>query len=215
VIRYIAILTFASIALFACKKTKNQDVVVEGTITDYRNGSGLSNVYLVLDEQVVSGGVLSGGFTTVAETSTSSDGAYALEFARSNALTYRVGIEKTGFFDREIDINPENVSPNNPYNLSVALVPEATVSVRLVNTSPVSNNDLIKFRYLSPNFNCECCTGELIQGEGMDVDFTSSCKLYGDSWIYYRWDIFKDTDTSFVDSVYCPAFQTTNILIEY
>jgi hypothetical protein len=49
----------------------------------------------------------------------------------------------------------------------------------------------------------------------MDVDFTSSCKLYGDSWIYYRWDIFKDTDTSFVDSVYCPAFQTTNILIEY
>lgn len=213
--RYFALLTFAALALVACKKTKNQEVTVEGKITDYRNGNGMSDVYLVMDEQVVSGGVLSGGFTTVAETSTNNDGSYKLEFSRSNALTYRLGIEKTGFFDREIDINPEDISPDSPYNLSIALVPEATVSVRLVNTAPIDNNDLIKFRYLSPNFNCECCTSDILQGEGMDVDLTSTCKLYGDSWIYYRWDIFKDTDTTFVDSVYCPAFQTTNILIEY
>lgn len=215
-IRILGICCLCIIAFIACQKTNDQNLLLSGYISDHRNGSGVGDVYLTLSEQVVEGGSLNSDFEVADEVLSSSNGAYNMLFGRRNALTYRLDLEKPGYFDKRVELNPDDFRPNQPVTQNVTMITEAVFAVQLVNEVPYDSNDEIRFRKLNADFTCMCCNNDWVEVQGVDVDTSFSCKLYGDYYLKYQYQISKgELDTTIVDSTYCPAFQTTSILINY
>lgn len=201
--------------LASCRKAESLDYIIQGVVVDSRHQAGLGGVVVRIDEQVLDGGTLSGALTTAAQTTTAPDGSFELVFPRKNALTYQMNLQKTGYFARTLDVSPDDLQPNEPFTFNSDLTPEASVSFRFVNMSPFSNDDLLRFRKLNAIFTCPCCDNSWVNLEGMIVDSTLTCRLPGDYTLTYVYDVFKMEETSVVDSVYCPAFQTTSVTVEY
>lgn len=214
--RWIFIILTA-LTFVACKKDNDGKLRIEGKISDRRNGTGVSSVRVNLKEQVVEGGSFSSTFTQSATTTTAGNGTYEVEFERKNAAAYEFELKKTGFFDRVYSINPENVTLGDTYTRNGVLTPIATLQLRLLNQTPLNQNDRIRFRHLNANFeDCSCCNNDFVVIDGTNVDSTFQCELHGDFLIKYVWEVTKnDTTTTYVDSLYCPAFMTSNLEIAY
>ena len=204
------------IAFVACRKTNDQNLLLSGYVSDHRNGSGVGDVYLTLSEQVVESGSLNSDFEVADEVLSSSNGAYNMLFGRRNALNYRLDLEKPGYFDKRVELNPDDFRPNQPVSKNVTMITQADFSVQLVNSNPYNDQDEIRIRKINAEFACACCNNEWVEVQGVDVDTTISCKLYGDYYLKYQYEIIKgELDTTIVDSTYCPAFQTTSVVINY
>jgi hypothetical protein len=199
----------------SCRKAENLDYIIQGKIVDSRHQAGLAGVSVRIDEQTLDGGTLSGALTTAAQVTTAADGSFELTFPRKNALTYQITLQKTGYFSRTIEVNPDNLTPNEPYAFNASLTPEATVSFRFINANPSTEDDLLRFRKLNALFTCACCDNAWVNLEGMEVDSVFTCKLHGDYNLTYIYDVYKLEETSTVDSVFCAAFQTTYVEIAY
>lgn len=203
-------------ALASCRKADDSiEFTIRGVVTDSRNGAGLPGVLVTIDEQVVEGGALNGSFSQAAQSVTGADGSYELVFQRRNALEYRVDFTKSDYFEVRETINPDLLNPEEQFTLNNTLIPEATLEMHFYNANPFDDDDLFRFRKLNALFECVCCNNDWIDLEGMDADTTVVCKLHGDYLLTYTYLVFKEEDEAFVDSVYCPAFHTTEIDIGY
>lgn len=208
---FIALLT----AFASCRKAEDISFTIRGVVTDSRNGAGLAGVKVTIDEKVVEGGSLSGAFTQAAEAISASDGSYELTFPRRNALEYRVDFEKAQYFTVRENLNPDLLSPDADFDLPAVIIPEAHLQMHFYNANPHSDDDLFRFRKLNALFECLCCNNDWIDLEGMDADTTLTCKLHGDHLLTYTYLVFKEEDVTVVDSIYCPAFHTTELNIGY
>jgi hypothetical protein len=203
------------IALPSCRKAADLDLVLRGQVNDYRNNSGVKGVRVKLDEQVLQSGALSGAFVNAGEVTTDHNGYFELVFDRKNALNYRLTLSKEGYFSEVIELNPDNFRPNEPYDYNAVVIPEAFFTLTVRNVQPDSSNDLIRFRKLNALFDCLCCNNEFDEFYGASVDTSVTCRLYGDHMLTYTYDVLKLEETTVVDSIYCPAFHTTELVIEY
>ncbi|MGB1031079.1 MAG: hypothetical protein ACPGWM_00630 [Flavobacteriales bacterium] len=210
-------LVLIALGLFACKKENDGQLKIEGKISDSRNGTGVSSARVNLNEQVLDGGSFSSAFTQAGTTTTSGGGTFEVQFDRRNAVTYELEVKKEGFFDKVYTINPENVPTTEAYTKNGILTPIATLQMRLVNTNPLNQYDRIRFRNLNANFeDCECCDNEFVVLDGTNVDSVFQCNLHGDYLIKYVWEVTKnDTTSTYIDSLYCPAFMTSELEITY
>lgn len=208
--------TLLLFSLIACNKNNESDLRIQGRVADSRNNSGLGNVEVTLEEQVLADGVLNASFQQAAQVSTASDGSYELVFERKNALVYRVEYERNGYFDRTIEINPDDVRPGEPVTRNLAMVPEAFFEVRLWNTGGNGMESELRFRNLDGNFGCACCTTDWVVIDGTTADTSFTCALHGDFMMHFTYEIMQPGfDTTIVDSVFCPAFQTSAVTIEW
>lgn len=204
------------ISLFGgCRKTGNLDLSIRGNVVDYRHTAGVAGVNVRLDEQAVQGSTVSGAYNRAAEAVTDANGDFELNFERKNALSYRITLTKEGYFTKQFNVNPDNVTPGEAYEVYEDMIPEATLTVRVVNALPESDDELMRFRKLNAFFECVCCTNDFYDFEGATVDSTFSCKLYGDYNLTYTYTVNREEPVNVVDSIYCPAFHTTELLIEY
>lgn len=207
----------ALIVLPSCKKENIDSLSVAGKVRDGRNNNGLSSATVKFKEKVLDGGAFNSSFQTAAETNTSPNGDYSLNFERKNAVEYQIEFSKDGYFTKTIDINPEDVSLDQAYMQNASINAEAEIELRIVNQNPWNNQDEIRFRYLNAIFDdCFCCNNDFIVLEGTEIDSTKNCQIYGDFLIKYVYEVTKsDTTITTVDSLFCPAFTTTQILIAY
>ncbi len=199
----------------SCRKTDDIELTIRGVITDYRNDAGVGGVTVRLDEQALQSGTVSSAFTNAGQTVTASDGSFELVFPRENALLYRITLTKEGYFNRQTEVNPDNVRPNAPYDFEEIIIPRATLVMKITNENPQSEDDLMRFRKLNALFDCVCCNNEFIDFHGAAVDTTLTCELYGDHNLTYTYTVYRLEDTQVVDSVFCPAFHTTELVIGY
>lgn len=206
---------FLALAGTACRKGNDISLVIEGNVLDYRNDWGVSGVNVRLDEQVIEGGTLTSAFGTVTNVTTDADGFFRIEFPRKNALKYRLRLTKDGYFGDEVEINPDDINPEDPYSTQLTLIPEAEIEVTLRNANPESASDFMRFRKLNAFFECACCTNDFVNCYGNAVDTTFTCTLYGDYQLTYIYTVYRSEVTEVVDSIFCPAFHTTQLTIEY
>ncbi len=208
----------ALILLFpSCKKDDISSLSIAGKVRDGRNNGGLSGVEVNFEEKILEGGAFNSSFQTAAQGTTDGSGNYNLEFERKNAVEYQIEFSKNGYFPRSFEINPENVSLDETYTKNAVLNARAEVELQLLNQNPINNQDEIRFRYLNASFDdCFCCNNDFIVLQGMNVDSTKNCEIHGDFLIKYVYEVTKnDTTITTVDSLFCPAFTTTQILINY
>lgn len=189
---------------------------IDGNLSDNVFGGNLPGVNLILEMQVLQNGVFNSTYQTVASTTSDGSGNYEFSFDRENVIEYRISTVKEGYLNDVFQIDPENLSPGEVYTFNIGLIPKATFDVHLVNTFPENEFDSITFRNLAVSFDCVCCNSEERIFGGMDVDTTLSCNLHGESWIKYFVEIERDTAfSSYIDSLYCPAFEVTTLELLY
>jgi len=207
----------AILVLPSCKKDNIDSLSVAGKVRDGRNNNGLASATVKFKEKVLEGGAFNSSFQTAAETYSRGNGDYSMDFERKNAVEYQIEFSKDGYFTKSIDINPEDISLDQAYIQNATINAEATAELRIVNQTPWNNQDEIRFRYLNAIFDdCFCCNNDFIVLEGTEVDSTKSCQIYGDYLLKYVYEVTKnDTTITTVDSLFCPAFTTTQILIAY
>lgn len=203
------------VSFSGCRKTGNLELTIRGSVVDYRHNAGVSGVSVRLDEQAIQGSTASGAYSRAAEASTDANGDFELNFDRKNALDYRITLTKEGYFSKQFNVNPDQVVPGEIHEVYEDIIPEATIQVKVVNTNPESDEELMRFRKLNAFFECVCCHNDFYDFYGADVDSTFSCKLYGDYNLTYVYTVDREEEVNVVDSIYCPAFHTTELLIEY
>lgn len=203
--------------LVSCDKETEGNLIIQGNVSDSRNGAAVGNAEVTLKQQLLEGGSFNSTFVTAVQSNTASSGNYELEFDRENAAAYRIELEKEGYFPKRYDVNPDNIRPGDPYTRNGTLTSRATFHLRLFNDMPFDNNDRVRFRHLNANFDdCPCCNNDFIVLEGADADSIFTCDLHGDFQIKYVWEVTKnDTTITYVDSLFCPAFIETGLEIGY
>lgn len=210
------ILVALSVVLFsACKKENKFNYILTGTVKNARGGQPISSASLEVEQQLVSGGTFSTNYVHAISGTSDGSGFYELIWERQVAAIFKLTAKKDGYFEREYELNPDDMSTGEEYSRNVQLYPVATIEMHLINTGSMGLNDALNFRYDDANFDCECCSEDWIALEGT-ADTTFSCQLYGDQWLKYVLDLHtSEADTILVDSVWCPAFQITSKTIEY
>ncbi len=206
---------FLSIAT-SCKKEPNTLLKIEGVTSDVRNGNAVSGVDVELTEQILEGGSFNSSFQFAADDLTDVNGKYVLEFPRQNAAEYKLGFDKSGYFNQVHSVNPDNVDPNEAYVVNASLIPEAYFTVHLINQNPFDEEDRILYRNLNAYFSCSCCNVAWVEALGTSVDTSFTCIIHGDFTVAYTWEVRRnDADSVYNASIFCPAFEETILTIEY
>ena len=205
-----------TLMFFASCKKEDGNYILEGKVSNGNTGESISGVNVKILKQTVSDGTFGGSFSTAANASTDASGMYQLKWARENFSALRVVAEKNQFITRTINLTVDNFSPGESVTQNINIFPEAFVAVSIQNTGESSIQDELEFTFTNAFFDCACCANGWKTFSGADLDTVFDCKVYGDRWLkHQRHIITADLDTVISDSIYCPAFQTTQIEIEY
>lgn len=203
------------ISITSCKK-EDGNYTLTGKITNGNSAEPMSGVNVKIMKQTVSDGTFGGTFSTATSTSTDASGMYELTWARENFSALRVVAEKNQYITRTINLTVDNFSPGETVNQNITIYPEAFIAVSIQNTGETSIQDELQFTFTNAFFDCVCCSNGWKTFSGANLDTVFDCKVYGDRWLKYQHHIITTAlDTVISDSIFCPAFQTSQIEILY
>ncbi len=202
------------IALFSCKED-NKNFILKGKVINPRQSQPLSGASVDLSKQVVGGGTFNGSFNDAAIDITDATGDYRLEWPRENFAALKLDVSKFDYFPVQLDLPPADFSAGDEVTRNISLYPKATIRVNINHSIGVSEFDELKFSFTNAQFDCACCNSDMKIFTG-EVDTTLECLIYGDTWIkYYQEITTNQSNSATIDSVWCPAFQITQIDLIY
>lgn len=203
------------LAGLSCKKDTTVDYSVRGKITDADEGNSLEGVSVSVEKQSVQNGVYGNTYQNAFTTASASDGSYSGSWPRENFAALRLLARKSGYIQAEIPLNVDEFERNRSITQDVQLYKEAFTTFRFTHSDGV-DSDRISFTFLNANFNCNCCSNGWKTWQAANLDTAFTCRIYGNRWLKYQ--VLTQVgfiDSSYVDSIYCPAFVTTSHDIHY
>jgi hypothetical protein len=213
-IRRIALFGIVFNLCFAACKKEETTQRFEGRVLRGNNGGALSGVRVEAQTQELGNGVFNSEYSTLASTTTDGTGNYRIPFEMATYTSLRLEFTKSQYHRRWIDVDPSHFDQNDVFSKTVSLYPQATIALRISDGSAEYNQ--IQFRYKDIDFECTCCNDSWKVIDQPNIDTTISCMVYGDQMVHYqyRW-IATGVDSLVQDSIYCPAFTTQNIDLNY
>lgn len=207
------ILLFVLLTLSACKKKNEQVYRIEGKVFDAVTGAPLSNVSLMVEQQVVVNGTYNNNFSEAASATSDNGGNYQVEWDRATINALRISSTKSQFISQLINLRSDDLSPGVAYTQNIYLHPEATLKVQCSHSGVPG--DRITLRLSNALFDCICCNTEGVTFFG-NTDTSYQCKSYGDYWLKYRKEIrVNSQDTIISDSIFVPRFETAVLDCSY
>jgi hypothetical protein len=199
-----------------CRENCANTYIIQGTVSRALDGTPSVGFAVELEEQVLENGVLNGFFTTAATTTTDASGYYYMEFQRKNALAYRLNVEYDGWFPIEVDVHPENFTPDVPHDVDLVTTPIAELEIHVINAPPSVDTDKMRVRLLKSFTEFSNCHTEWVVMNGEVVDTTWGCVLPGNTWMpYLSIDQSEDDEIVNTDSVFCVEFEKAVINVIY
>lgn len=199
-----------------CKPTPDPTHVLEGKVTDARNGSGVSDVEVRLERTVVENGVLQGIPEVAGMLETDNEGEYELAFPHALALEYDVYFEKDKWFDATSGVHPDEFIEADEVEVDMVLHPKGWVVTRIVQVAPVDSFGEISFRFLVPPYELPIEPNTWSSYSGPELDTVRTALFEGDTWAPYVYTITSEGGWSeTVDSVFVMAFDTAAVVIEW
>ena len=94
--------------------------------------------------------------------------------------------------------------------------PKAQLTIQIINSPPSFKNDKVRVRMLGDFGTLTDCGNDWFVFEGPSVNDEITCSLPGDKWMPYLFinQSYED-DIQVMDSVFCPAFETTILDLNY
>jgi hypothetical protein len=214
----IGILLWVAFTLGGCKKEESKPFNIVGRVVDGDSGEGLSQVAVTVEKQVIQSGVFGQTWLNASSTSSASDGGYSCTWPRENFAALRISPEKADYVGavKNLDVDAFKTAEDFTINRDLVMYKEGFITVTLRNTGQAAEQDRLAFTFLNANFDCNCCSNFWRVYEGATVDTAFTCRIYGNRWLKYQVNsTIAFNDSIVVDSVYCPAFVTTAIEIDY
>jgi hypothetical protein len=214
----ICLLIYCTYLLAGCKKDESKSYALSGRVLDGDSGEGISQVEVTVEKQVIQNGIFGETWLDASSATTSANGAFACEWPRENFAALKVKTEKQNYVGviKNLDVDAFKTADNNALTTDLLMYREGFITVNLHNGGQAAEQDRLAFTFLNANFECNCCSNFWRIFEGASVDTAFTCRIYGDRWLKYQVNTTVGfSDSIFVDSVYCPAFATTAVQIDY
>jgi len=216
-IAYIGTMTLLLGFIIGCKK-ENAAYTITGRVVDGDTGASLSNASIEIEKQVITSGVFGQTFLSAMTTTTDASGNFSGTWPRENFAALRLNAERENYINASRDLNVD-VFKEHDFQLvteDVKLFKEAFIQVDLANTGITTPSDRLAFTFLNAYFDCNCCSNGWRVFAGAVIDTTFTCRIYGNRWIKYQiQSTLASHDSIYVDSIYCPAQNTTVVSIDY
>ena len=196
--------------IFYCKK-KELTFTLKGSVTDNTFGAALSGSVLKLEE-INSNGTSLG---IISEITIPSDGNYEITFKRNNSLKYILTVEKINYFKISDEISFSEFSTEQALTQNYGSNAKAWVKLRFNNTAPSDASDVLTYTKQEGKQDCEeCCakSEQTITGLGEKIVY---CLNDGNTNYSYRYSSVNPTAILVEKSIYTPAFDTVELLLNY
>jgi hypothetical protein len=195
--------------LFSCKEESN-NFKISGRTKDASSGIALPYVGVSIEQKALVNGILTNYFIEADATQSDVNGNYSLEWKKENIVEARLVVSREFYFGKEITVSPDQLRNEVEVEKDIALWPESSVNVTLVNGSGAI---VIQFNWVNANFECVCCSNEVKTFTNL-ADTTFQCAVYGGKWIKYNCVANGSSGSSFLlDSLYAMPFQSNNLFI--
>jgi hypothetical protein len=205
---------FIAILLGSCKKD-DEDIIITGTVVDPQSGSPISGANVYLDGKVLNSGIYNEDYSEIASATTDGSGHFEIKTAWQVVSSYRIRAFKNNYFDEQIDVPAESISKGDTYTASLSLLPAAWVRLNINNMVGYAE-DQIQYKYSGTPQSCaDCCNNSFLTGTG-NYHAVYKCRAVGNKYNKFYWTVLRnDIMNPFTDSVYCVAFDTATININY
>lgn len=203
-----------AIILGSCKKDDN-DIIVTGTVVDPQSGNGISGVNVYLDGKILNSGIYNEDYSEIASATTDGSGNFKIETTWQVVSCYRIRAFRNNYFENQFVVPAESISKGQTYSTSISILPAAWIKVNINNMVGWADDE-IQYRFLDTNYSCmDCCHKSFLIGSG-NYHTVYKCRAVGNKINGFYWTVKRDGITHpFADSVYCVAFDTTTLNINY
>lgn len=199
----------------SCKKENEDVIIVKGTVLNPKNNSPISGAKVYLDGKILNSGIYNDNYSEITSATSDAAGNFEINTPFQVVSGYRIRVFKNNYFENSTIVASDLIGKGDTYTTSLNLVPVAWIKVNLNN---VVNwpDDEINYKFTGATQSCiDCCHNQFLQGVG-NYHAIYKCKLIGDSYGRFYWTVKRDGATNpFADSVYCTAFDTTVLNINY
>lgn len=214
-LKFTACLALILFLILSCKK-EDPTYRLAGCVINGRTSYPIADANVSVEKQVVSGGAFGATYSQAASAKTDEFGVYQMEWPRENFAALKLIASKSNYITAEKNLTVSQFEGGNLVNENNTIFPEAFITVKIQNTGETNSQDQINFTFTNAEFDCVCCSNGFKVFQGAEIDTQYTCKLYGDMWLKYQKHIYlAESDTIANDSIWCPAFQTTELLIQY
>jgi hypothetical protein len=201
--------------LASCRKEESASYSISGKVTDADDNTPLTGVQVEVEKQVVQNGIFGNTYQRALITATNNNGEYQGSWPRENFAALRILTELENYIAAEISLDIDDFEGGQTVRQDIALHKEAFASLRFLHNGG-NVSDRLSFTFLNANFNCSCCSNGWKTWQSAQIDTTFTCRVYGNRWLKYQVQTqFGFNDSTFVDSIYCVAFDTTSRAIQY
>jgi len=198
------------IALLGCKKDPIQ-FKIAGKINDTSFNTGLSGASVAI-YQVLAGTTKKVLVTTV---TTDSDGNYTVAFNRDQVEKYYIDCSKDNYFSTEKLVYFSDLTTDKTNTVNIDIEAIATVNWVIKNQPPAQATDIFQIQKLNGKTDCDaCCVNKIYEYDGASINETLTCQTKGNTYLKFI-KIDKQLNSSTLDSIYCPAFQSVNYPVNY
>lgn len=205
-----------SFAVVSCKK-KPHTLSVRGSVFDPNQNIAVANAQVTLSSSKIVSGVYNSNYQDISTVTTDGSGNFSIDFPEEKTAGYRFYITKTNYFSALIDVNTDEITPDDIYAPTYTIYPEAYLKIHVKNTSPFDNMDFVSYKFTAGVFDCnQCCTNTTFKGYGMTYDSIVKCKTRGSMNATVNWVITKNNiQSAFFQNIYCTPFDTSFFDINY
>jgi hypothetical protein len=207
-------LFFLAVTLLSCKKDDDK-IMVTGTVVDPQSGIGISGVNVYLDGKILNSGIYNEDYSEIASATTDGSGNFKIETAWQVVSCYRIRVFRNNYFENQLVVPAESISKGQTYTAALTMLPAAWIRVN-INNMVGSADDEIQYKFTSTPQSCmDCCHNSFLIGSG-NYHAVYKCRAVGNKINGFYWTVKRDGVTSpNADSVYCVAFDTTTLNINY
>lgn len=210
----ICMLIFMAFALLSCKKD-DEKITVTGTVVDPQSGNGISGVNVYLDGKILNSGIYNEDYSEIASATTDGSGNFKIETDWQVVSCYRIRAFKNNYFENQAVVPAESISKGQTYSTSLSMLPASWIRVNINNMVGYADDE-IQYKFTSTPQTCmDCCHNSFLIGSG-NYHAVYKCRAVGNRFNRFYWTVKRDGLTNpFADSVYCAAFDTTTLNINY
>jgi hypothetical protein len=214
--RYIILILLAALIISlgnSCKK-ENKNIFI-GTISEMISGNPAENVEIIIEVNELKSAGFSTGFKEIGRVYTEDDGSFQFETGPYQALEYRFTLIKDKYYTRSFTIEPRDLA--DTYSIYEEIGLESHLKICIKNSSPINENDQMKYRVKNIHSKCEvCCQTSYRYFYGIDIDTIISCPVTGLNTIQLEHVVIRDTESEhFMQAVYCEPNDTMSVNIFY